>query len=310
MIRLLALVAIALMSQGCAGPRLHAGSGMLQAPDGLSLHYQVDVGPGEPIIVLHGGPGLSAGYLRPDLARLAARHTLIFYDQRGAGYSSVRQDGALINLEKHIEDLDLVRRHFGLQRVTLFGHSWGAALAAHYAIRYPQHVRRMLLVGPMIVRNVPYMAQFDAELMSRMDEPTRRRFETLQAATADADDPIAACREFWALFIHNYLSKKTQTTQFRGDACAGSPQGVANTDKVWELTLLPLGDFDWRGELASVQVPTLIVLGDEDPIPAQSAIEWAQALPRARLLTIPDSGHFPYVEQPDVFYPAIEAFLR
>ncbi len=68
------------------------------------------------------------------------------------------------------------------------------------------------------------------------------------------------------------------------------------------LTLGPLSDWDWRLLLINISVPTLVAHGERDPIPLASAREWAGALPNARLLVIPGSGHFPFTEQPQVFF--------
>jgi len=67
---------------------------------------------------------------------------------------------------------------------------------------------------------------------------------------------------------------------------------------------------DWRPQLTSIKVPTLVIHGMEDLIPLESAREWAATLPNARLLTIPEVGHYPHLEAPDIFFPAVDQFLR
>ena len=106
--------------------------GEVVAPDGTRLHYQTS-GKGPTIVVLHGGPGLSSAYLAPNLDFLAAHYRLISYDQRGAGRSTVVKDPAKLSRDHHVDDVEAVRRHFGLDKVVLLGHSWGAAPAAFYA---------------------------------------------------------------------------------------------------------------------------------------------------------------------------------
>jgi proline iminopeptidase len=70
-----------------------------------------------------------------------------------------------------------------------------------------------------------------------------------------------------------------------------------------------LGDWDFRAGLARVTAPALIVHGETDAIPMDLVEEWTTALPHARLVKIPGAAHFPYVERPDLVWPAIEAFL-
>ena len=91
-------------------------------------------------------------YLANDLAPLAAYHTLLFYDQRGAGRSSLVADSAALDGLRFAEDLESLRQHFGLTRVTLLGHSWGAAVAALYASRYPDRIARLLIVDGIPLR--------------------------------------------------------------------------------------------------------------------------------------------------------------
>jgi proline iminopeptidase len=74
---------------------------------------------------------------------------------------------------------------------------------------------------------------------------------------------------------------------------------------VWES----LGDFDVIGDLAELAVPSIITHGREDPIPLASSLEAARAL-SAELIVIDDCGHVPYVEQPEVLFPALFRFLR
>src|SRR5215470_106130 len=100
------------------------------AADGATLYYRM-VGSGpDLLVVIHGGPGMDMGYLRADLAPLAERHTLLFYDQRGGGRSQLLpDDAALYTMQRHAADLEALRVHFGLERMTLLAHSFGPAIA-------------------------------------------------------------------------------------------------------------------------------------------------------------------------------------
>jgi len=79
--------------------------------------------------------------------------------------------------------------------------------------------------------------------------------------------------------------------------------------QVDRYTVASLGSFDWRNALGVVMAPALIVHGSLDVISADSAREWAMALPNARLVLLPGVGHFPHVESPERFYPLLNAFL-
>jgi proline iminopeptidase len=312
--KLIFLLVASLLYEGAASApiaqMIPPQSGVILTPDGMRLFYRTEGSGADRVIALHGGPGLSMSYLRPELDPLAQNRIMIYYDQRGAGRSSLATTPAQVNLAKHLADLETVRRFFGIDRLTLLGHSWGAGLAAHYAVRYPSHVRRLLLVSPMPVRRMPHMVQVGINLREWMDDRTRNEVESLAAARENAADPVAACRAYWAIFIRGYLADRNNVPAFRGDVCDDPPEAVNNQSIAFGLTMDPLGNYDWRAVLNSIKVPTLVIHGEHDPIPMDSAREWAASIPNARLLVIPHSGHFPFVEQPNAFFPAADQFLR
>src|SRR5438552_2598126 len=81
---------------------------------GKTSLYRREIGQGQPIIVLHGGPDFDQGYLLPDLDRLADFFRLIYYDQRGRGRSADQVLPEEVSLASEIDDLDIVRQHFDL----------------------------------------------------------------------------------------------------------------------------------------------------------------------------------------------------
>src|SRR5713226_2094846 len=102
-------------------------------PVGKASLYAREIGQGQPIIVLHGGPDFDHGYLLPDLDRLADAFRLIYYDQRGRGKSADHVRPEEVTLTSDVDDLDEVRQYFQLESPALLGHSWGAVLALEYA---------------------------------------------------------------------------------------------------------------------------------------------------------------------------------
>ena len=295
-------------------PRPGVGSAPTEivTADGTRLHYRVD-GDGRPLVILHGGPGLSSSYLAPDLVPLSDHYRLISYDQRGSGRSTVVTDPARLTIEQHVDDVDAVRRHFGLERVVLVGHSWGAAPAAFYARAHRERVAALILLDPLPMRRAPWMQQFGENLRKWMDEPTAKRVEELAAARRNAADPVAACRAYWGVFIRGYLANPQDLSamgRMRGDVCNDPPAAISNAGVVSRAALGPLGDWDWRDRFQDVKVPVLIVHGAKDPIPIESAGEWQKAFPQATLVPIDDAGHFPQFEQPVAFRRALDTFLE
>lgn len=308
----LALAATAALSPGLAvgnSPPPVVVEGYTDASDGVRLRFQRLGDSADPLIVLHGGPGLTLEYLVDDLSPLARERSVVFYDQRGSGGSTLVADPAGLDAERFADDLDAVRQHFGLERVTLVGHSWGAGVAALYAMRYPDRVSKVVLVGPMPLRRSELDRSFAEIRASRSPEETERLLAARDAVRADPGN-ADACRAFYVLWFRPFFADPADMTKTRGDFCAGSPEALRNAGlAVGRHTVASLGDFDWRDSLERVSAPVLVLHGSRDPIPVSAAKEWAAAFPNARLLLLEGVGHFPYVEAPESFFPAVDAFL-
>lgn len=289
---------------------LEAANRFVAVPGGIQLFVQ-ESGQGMPVVVLHGGPGLSLAYLAPDLQRLAERFRLVFYDQRGGGQSTVVSEAGKLTPDAFVSDLDRVRDSIRAGRVAILGHSWGAGLALLYASAHPTRVSRLLLVAPIPPRADPYLDQFSAALQSRLTDEDKAAVAAARERrrVATDEDLPDACHDYWRVFIKGYFSDPAAVARMRGDVCAVPAPALRNFGTVNATLMDGLGNFDWRPLLKSVRVPTLVIHGDRDPIPMEAAREWAAGLPAARLLVIANSGHFPFVEQPDLFFAASTEFL-
>jgi proline iminopeptidase len=291
-----------------------AAAGYVVGAGGVRLFYRVEGGGPDTIVVLHGGPGLNLEGLRPDLTPLAHRHALVYFDQRGSGRSDM-PDTLRLTAALMVEDVEAVRRAFRLERLTLLGHSWGGSLAVLYAARYPERVRRMVLVGPIPPRPHPYFDQYFAGQAARHDSAETARSAVLDSLQAVAPDPYPACRESNRIYLRAVAATPEAADQIKGDLCVGTPTNLRLTRvlnrQVWTSLSDSAygGDYDWRPLAARVTAPTLVVHGDRDPLPLAGSEEWVRALPRARLVVVPGAGHYPHAERPGEFFPAVEAFL-
>jgi proline iminopeptidase len=280
-----------------------ADTGHLSAGRGIELFYRVLGGAHQDTIVfVHGGPGLSSSYLAKDLDFVAARHTVILYDQRGSGRSTLLTDSTQVSVALHVDDLDAVLKHFQISRANLYGHSWGGGLVAHYVAAHPERVRKAILGSSIPPRRVPYMQQFSERLYAWQDAPTRAQVVALSRARRNAKDPVAACRAYWNVFVRGYFGDTSTIHLMKSDP----PDAVDNNINGW--TLNPEGRYDWRPLLAHTKVPILILHGSADPIPMEAAKEWVSSIPGSRLVVLDGAGHFPMVERPKQMLAAIEAF--
>ncbi len=107
--------------------------------NGLLLYY-LALGRGEPLLILHGGPGASHDYFFPYLLPLALHNRLILIDERGSGRSQKLQEPSGYTIENMVEDVEGVRRALNLGKIRLLGHSYGGALAQAYALKYQQNL--------------------------------------------------------------------------------------------------------------------------------------------------------------------------
>src|SRR2546422_8972283 len=141
-------------------------------------------GDGPPVVVLHGGPGAHHDYLLPQYDLLARRRTLLYYDQRGGGRSPVGRDTP-VGWREHVADLEALRRHWSIDRLTLLGYSWGGLLAVLYCLEHPERVDRLALVSPAPGR-AAWRGQIHPPLAARIADPP--------VARAPADPPASGLR--------------------------------------------------------------------------------------------------------------------
>lgn len=278
--------------------------------DGVRLFVE-ERGKGTPIVVIHGGPGMDHGSLAADLAPFEAVHRLIYYDQRGGGRSTLPADTALLTIDHHVRDLEALRRHLGLEKMTLLAHSFGPAIAAQYAIHYPEHVERMIFLSPVPPVKGKFFEEYGASLMKRLTDRQRARGAELQKAFETSSDTTSVCREYWSIMTPPRVARSLSASVVKSDLCTAPPEAIRyGMTKTNPATFGSLGDWNWTADLAKVKAPVLIIHGDEDAIPMAMVNGWVTALPNARILRLKQTAHFPHAERPKVVYRAVEEFMQ
>lgn len=118
------------------------------------------------------------------------------------------------------------------------------------------------------------------------------------------------CRAYYVVWFRPAFRDSTTMRRSKGDFCAGSPEALANkVASVDRYTFVSLGDYDWRPSLRRVTSPTLIIHGRWEFMPLETIDEWLGAVPNSRVLLLERGGHFAYLDAPDEFFRAADAFL-
>ena len=263
--------------------------------------------PGAPLLlVLHGGPGAHHDYLLPQMLELARDYELVFYDQRGGGLSKT-DDRTPITWRTHVADLDRVIEELRIHPLSLVGYSWGGLLALLYAIeaaagRVAGHLERLVLIDPAPV-NREFRRAFEGEFTARQNSAAVAQLRSELAASGLRErDPDAYRQRSFELSVAGYFADATIAHDLTPFRVTGRVQ-----QSVWES----LGDFDLLapGLADSIDAPTLVVHGRQDPIPLASSEALTRVM-NATLVIIDRSGHVPYVEQPALLFSAIRTFLQ
>lgn len=273
--------------------------GTLTAPDGARLYYRI-VGTGDRTIVIPVAYWNIARFERHgDLFRF------LFYDPRNRGRSEAF-DLSQISLEGDLEDLEAVRKHFDLERISLIGSSYYGGLAALYAARNPQRVDKLVMVGPISPR---------AKLLYSYDPPEKKalidpgELERLARLNDTEKDRTRYCREHWKVHGIKYVGDPA-AVPFLGLLC-DLPNEWPERISPWAAALLGgMGDWNWLPEARRVRAPTLVIHGRRDlVVPLEGSEEWHRELPESRLLILEKAGHADWFGAADELFPAVLGFL-
>lgn len=271
-------------------------------PNGLTLSYERR-GNG-PLLVCHpGGPGGSAAEFR-DFAGLDDTFELVLLSPRGSHGSDPADDYAL---SSYVADLEALREHLGVEQLDLLGFSHGGIVAMAYAAAFGARVRRLVLAATLAVWSDEAETAMQRTIETRRGAPW---FEEARKAIAEeqagefesAEDLVRNVQRQIPLYFHRWEGNERTGRELAADFAKAEPLHYFNT--------VEFPTFDLRPELRTISAPTLVLVGDDDLVAGPvSADAMMRELPDARLVTIADSGHFLYVEQPEAFRAALTEFL-
>ncbi|MGP4084477.1 alpha/beta hydrolase [Streptomyces sp. KR55] len=274
--------------------------------DGVRL-WASRSGTGAPLMLCHGGPGLWDMF--EDVAELLADlATLHRWDQRGCGRS--QRCAGPWTTDRFVADLDAVRRHFGLRRMALLGHSWGAQLALSYALAHPERVSALVYVagtgiGPDADWHPEYKATFLARLGEHPERLVRWRELTGRPQPTEAEDRERAVLQWSAEFVDRERALEhagRMADPWFGVNAECNKALNAERRRTW-------GTADLYAACRGLDLPVLILDGAHDLRPRSAVDSLERALPRVRRVVLPEAGHLPWVEDPQGFRGAVAEAL-
>ncbi len=267
---------------------------------GASL-WTESVGSGVPLVLAHGGPGLSnnlqavAGMVG-DIARVH------LYDQRGSRRSSA---GGPWDVETFVADLDSLREHWGHERWIVGGHSWGAVLALFYAFAHPERTLGIVYMSGTAIR-WGFQERVRAERMSRLTSAEREELERLGEVLHKGGTEADRDRFLRLMWSTDFAT--------RDAAAVLDPQPLYEFPRVEAVARAVHADWKARfdagieDELRGLDLPVLVLHGDRDPDP-DGAREVAELAPLGEWAPLAGAGHSPWLEQPAAMRKRLRAFL-
>ena len=272
-----------------------------------------EIGEGETLIVLHGGPDFDHSYLLPELDVLARSLRLVYYDQRGRGRSAEGVRAQDVAIASEIDDLDAVRRHLGLEQVAVLGHSWGGLLAAEYATRRPGRVSRLVLLNsaPLSHAGLLLLREHLRRVRPPADQEALRALSASEAyRRGDVDAEVRYHRVHFAAGVRSPEHLDEIVGRLRRHF---TPETILLAREIegrlYEQTWRS-PDYDLLPALGDLRVPSVVLHGADDLIPVAVAERVAGAIPDSTLAVLPGCGHFSYVERPGEVHRLVAAHVR
>lgn len=268
--------------------------------DGMGLVPEVDQMVERPVLfLLHGGPGSDHSSFKSNSAALRDTAQLVYVDHRGSGRSAPA-DPETYTLDQNIDDVDALREHLGLERISVLGSSYGGMVAQGYAIRFPERVANLILVATT---------------------PSYRFLEDAQRIVSERGTPEQqrVCQWLWEgnfqsqqqVYEYYRAMGPMYSTKFDAEKLDKSwPRGIRNFEQLNLGFSNFLRTFDFIDQLPSITCPTLVLGGAHDWIcPPQHSELIAEKIPRAHLKIFANSSHSIADDEPEAYQTAVRGFL-
>lgn len=255
-------------------------------------------GTGAPALLLHGGAAVP-DYMGECAVALDGLFATIRYTQRGTPPSG---GGPPFTIESHATDAVAVLDALEIERAWAIGHSWGGHLALHLGHLHEDRLLGLLLIDPLGADPTVF-GELDANLRRGMTDQERARVDEIEARRREGAVSEADLVERFRLVWPQYFARREKAIP--PPARVGVQASIETNRSIaahYAAETLVFG-------LPGLSLPARFVHGADDPMPLTATERTAALLEDARVETIPDAGHFPWLEQPDVFRAAVERVL-
>jgi len=285
--------------------------------NGLFLYY-TEIGHGEPLVLLHGGPGGSYNYFLPFLLPLARNNRLIFMDERGSGRSGKLQDPSGYTVDTMAADVEALRTALRLGSINVLGHSFGGLVAQAYALKYPKNVSHIILASTFdSTRELNVVL---ARLKAEIEPAHLKRIEELEKAGLFGKGnpwehgryPGEYMQLVGAYAYYPWFYEERTTANY-------NPGSFGLSWDVYREMSGSDGEFvidgnmvsvEYADKLKSLHVPTLVIAGEDDPVTLGILKGIHASIWASQLVVLPRTKHFTFVDQTQLFNQAVEKFIH
>lgn len=284
-----------------------SSEGYAAVPGGRIYWRRFGSGRKTPLLTLHGGPGAAHNYLL-GMSALADERPVIFYDQLGCGKADAPTDESIYTIQRSVDELDAVRKALDLEKVVLFGHSWGSMLAIEYLCQMRgAGIDKLILAGALA--SVPQCIAGMQRLIDGMPDGYAGKLDALEkAGKSGTPEYMALAQKFYDNFV--LRTKPSQDALASFDALSRSiAYKVLNGPNEFRITGT-MRNWDRRKDLRSITQKTLITTGefDEITLDCHETIRRGIAGP-SRLTMLSGCSHMTMCEQPQRYNALVRAFL-
>ena len=268
--------------------------GYATAGDGVRLWFE-ETGTGSPVLFIHEFAGDHRSW-EPQVRALARRHRCITYDARGYPPSDVPEEPGRYSQERTVADAVAVLDHLGIDRAHVVGLSMGGFCTLHLGLRHPERARSLTVAG------CGYGAQPDLrERWQGETEASARSFETEGAAATAERYMVGPARV--------QLQRKDPRGWEESKRWLAEHSAVGSALTLRGVQMRRPSLYDLTDRLRRLDVPVLLVTGDEDEGCLEPNLMLKRTIPTAALAVLPRTGHACNLEEPALFNRLVLDFV-